>query len=235
MARKTHVSFEDANGRTWTFDLAFMQSHYTCQFGQGCGDETGVGECCVHGATLWYDEDDVEQCRADEKLVRRRIKELTKDDWQLRKVGRADGGPLEVVRGAPMTRTHDGGCVFNNRAGFKGGAGCAFHLAALRRGESPLDWKPRVCWAVPIMREEQEDGSYVIRAVRNLDWSLDGEDEPLDWWCIDDEASYNGPQPVYRSLREELIRICGQEVYDQLAAHLDKKRRRTKGPALPMA
>ena len=48
------------------------------------------------------------------------------------------------------TRVVDGACIFLNRPGFVGGAGCALHLAAIDAGESPVDWKPSVCWQLPI-------------------------------------------------------------------------------------
>ena len=47
-------------------------------------------------------------------------------------------------------RVVDGACIFLNRPGFAGGAGCALHLAALAADESPIDWKPSVCWQLPI-------------------------------------------------------------------------------------
>lgn len=234
---KELVSFRDPSSpeQVWTFDLTFMTSTYRCSFGCGCGDETGVGECCRYGVGIWLDEDDRKQCKADEKALRRRIKQLGDDEWQLRAEAERRGGPLKRVGGRkPFTRVVDGACVFSNRAGFEGGTGCALHRAALRRGESPLDWKPRACWMVPIMREELEDGSVLIRAVANVDWSPDGDDEPLPWWCIDDAANYAGTEPVYRHMREELVRLCGDAVYDQLAAYIDERRPVTAG-SLPLA
>ena len=48
-------------------------------------------------------------------------------------------------------------CIFLNRPGFEGGAGCALHIAALEAGERPMDWKPSVCWQVPIRLEHSTD------------------------------------------------------------------------------
>jgi len=234
---KELVSFRDpaSPAKVWTFDVTFMASTYRCTYGCGCGEATGIGECCVLGVGLWTDEDDRRQCEADEAAVRARIEQLTDEDWQLRKAAERRGGPIKLVGGRrPFTRVVDGGCVFNNRAGFAGGAGCAFHVAALRRGESPLDWKPRTCWMVPLMREELADGSLLVRAVTNADWSPDGEQEPLAWWCVDDAANYSGSQPVYRAMRDELIRLCGEAVYGELAAYLDARAPLTAG-TLPVA
>ena len=59
------------------------------------------------------------------------------------------------------TRVVDGACIFLNRPGFAGGAGCALHLAAVDADESPLDWKPSVCWQLPIRVdwEPADDGA----------------------------------------------------------------------------
>src|SRR5918994_2179629 len=48
------------------------------------------------------------------------------------------------------TRVVGGACIFLNRPGFAGGAGCALHLAAMDAGEPPIEWKPSVCWQLPV-------------------------------------------------------------------------------------
>ena len=68
-----------------------------------------------------------------------------------------------ATRPARTRKVVDGACIFLNRPGFAGGAGCALHLAALDAGESPIDWKPSVCWQLPIKVdwEPRADGSEV--------------------------------------------------------------------------
>jgi len=39
--------------------------------------------------------------------------------------------------------------------GFEGGAGCALHIGAAQFQESPITWKPAVCWELPVRVEEQ--------------------------------------------------------------------------------
>ncbi len=60
----------------------------------------------------------------------------------------------------------DGACVFLNRPGFAGGAGCALHSLALRTGRHPLATKPDVCWQLPVRRVQEwskrADGSRVL-------------------------------------------------------------------------
>ena len=46
-------------------------------------------------------------------------------------------------QGLALTETETGACVFLNRPGFEGGAGCALHLAALDLDESPVGLKPK--------------------------------------------------------------------------------------------
>jgi hypothetical protein len=222
---KELVSFRDPASpeQVWTFDVTFMTSTYGCTFGQGCATENGIGRCCVLGVGLWWDEDDRKTCKAVEKRIRARIAELDDDDWQLKAEAEQRGGAVKRSGGKPMTRVVDGGCILHNRSDFPGGAGCALHRAALRRGERPIDWKPRTCWMVPLMREELDDGSFLVRAVRHTDWSHDSKSEPLDWWCVDDAANYAGGEPVYRTLREELVELCGEAVYSALAEYLDAR------------
>ena len=59
--------------------------------------------------------------------------------------------------GDTVSRLVDGACIFLNRPGFHSGPGCALHLAALNRGERPLDWKPEVCWQLPLRRIDETD------------------------------------------------------------------------------
>ena len=44
----------------------------------------------------------------------------------------------------------DGACIFLKRPDFAVGAGCALHLEAADSGESPVVWKPSVCWHLPV-------------------------------------------------------------------------------------
>jgi hypothetical protein len=47
--------------------------------------------------------------------------------------------------------------IFLNRPDFEGGPGCALHVAALEAGERPMDWKPDVCWQLPLRLQEHTD------------------------------------------------------------------------------
>ena len=116
------------------------------------------------------------------------------------------------------TRVVDGACIFLNRPGFAGGAGCALHLAALDLGESPTEWKPSVCWQLPIKVdwEPDDDGreTATVRAWGRADWGAEGE--TMAWCCTEEPEAYVGERPVIESLAEELDAIVGPAVFVEL-------------------
>ena len=135
-------------------DLTWLLSRWTCIFGQGChGILAGRAAegCCSHGA-FFTDADDEKRVRAAAKLLTprdvaalpARLQELHRDGHDRRRRRRP---------GAPRPDP-DGPCVFLNDADFPGGGGCALHGQALRDGKHPLEYKPDVCWQLPIRREQ---------------------------------------------------------------------------------
>lgn len=206
----------------WEFELGFLRSHYRCIFGEGCPSLRNNGAsdgCCqigVHVVDRVSDVDELED-------VVERVERLTDEDWENRRIVTRRGGGLDAwatrrAKGEVRTRTWRGACIFHNRPEHSAGAGCAFHIAALRRGESPLDWKPFTCWTAPLFLEFDEDRRVcVVRAARQRDWNT-----TLDWWCIEQPVAYTGSEPVYRSLEPELRRLVGDAVYEELRAHLER-------------
>ena len=91
-----------------------------------------------------------------------------------------------------------------------------------------MDWKPDVCWQVPIRLDihENEYGheTIMVRGWERRDWGPGGD--AFTWWCIEEEAPYRGGQPVYQTSRDELIEMIGEDVYNRLAAQLDADRER---------
>jgi len=123
------------------------------------------------------------------------------------------------------TRVVDGACIFLNRPGFPGGEGCALHLEAVHAGESPVGWKPSVCWQLPVKVDwEPGEGDTEVATVRRWtrrDWGAEGE--TMAWCCTEGGRAYVGEEPVIDSLAEELAAIVGSSVYVEL-------RRRLAGP-----
>ncbi|HVL29063.1 MAG TPA: hypothetical protein VM390_12995, partial [Acidimicrobiales bacterium] len=151
------VSFDDeAEERTWVFDVTFLLSPWRCIFGAGCqGVLTGPAAemaqgCCSYGAHFTGADD---EARVEAAAAR-----LAADDWQFAREGRRRGVVKTNRAGERVTRMVGGACIFLNRPGFAGGPGCALHRAALRTGERPMDLKPDVCWQLPLRREDKEEG-----------------------------------------------------------------------------
>jgi hypothetical protein len=214
MARKWLILWAD-DGTPWRFDVPFLTSSWCCVFGRGCpgfGGRAGIG-CCSYGAILREGEDFT---RTSE-----RASMLTSAEWQLKGLLER---PLEVDgRGRWHTAVHNGACVFANRSDFGPGQGCAFHIAATRRGEAIEDWKPFVCWSSPIRVEADGDG-WIVRAMVNRDWSHSRREKLLDWWCVDtdpEKVAYQAEQPLYKTAEANLRRQIGNEMYEALCRALD--------------
>jgi hypothetical protein len=205
-------------------DVTWLMSSWTCIFGSGCHGiqrtRPDVG-CCSHGAFF--------SDKTDERRVRRFAKELTADDWQFRREGRA-GGITEEDDGRIRTRLWDGACIFLNRPGFEGGAGCALHRMAWRTERHPLETKPDVCWQLPILRTQEweerlDETKVLVTTITEFDrrgWGEGGHD--LDWYCTESSEAHVGRELVYESYRAELTALMGAAAYAVLEAHCEARR-----------
>ena len=120
------------------------------------------------------------------------------------------------------TRVVDGACIFLNRPGHAH-PGCALHLGALADGESPIDWKPSVCWQLPVkvdwqMRDDDVEVA-TVRGWERRDWGDDGD--TMAWCCTEGTDAYVGDRPVIDSLADELAAIVGEPVFVRLRQRLD--------------
>jgi hypothetical protein len=210
-------------------DLTWLTSSYTCIFGRGCAgiyaSAPDVG-CCTLGAHFADKE--------DEERVAAYVAQLTPDVWQFRprdgKVARSDWVE-EDDEGERKTLAIevDGqqACVFHNRPGFAGGAGCALHVLALQQGKHPLETKPDVCWQLPLRRTfrdvERPDGTtYTEVSIGEYDrrgWGPGGHD--LDWYCTGNPAAHIAAEPLYVTSRAELIELMGAAAYAELEHHCE--------------
>lgn len=218
------ISFEDdTTQRTWVFDATFLRSNWNCIFGNGCqgvldGDASHLAQgCCSYGAHF-IDDDDVQ-------TVVDSSKHLKKRHWQFKKEGTRDG-ILETVDGVTTTRLVDDACIFLNRPGFEGGIGCAFHHLAAETGERKMDLQPDVCWQLPLRLEEHtDDHGYVtstLREWKRRDWGDGGHE--FHWWCTADHQAFDGADPVYVYLRNEIVEMVGKKVYARLVELLERDR-----------
>jgi hypothetical protein len=204
-------------------DLTWLLSRWTCVFGKAChGIIAGraADGCCSHGA-FFTDAD-------DEKRVRAAAKRLNPQTWQHFRRGFKNYTEMDSIDGKnaarrTATRPDDGPCVFLNDADFPGGAGCALHAQALRDGVHPLEYKPDVCWQLPVRRDQEwskrPDGTKVlVSTLSEFDrrgWGAGGHD--LDWWCTSSPEAHVGQEPMYLSYEPELIALIGMAAYTKLA------------------
>jgi hypothetical protein len=205
----------------WRFDRDFLTSRWVCLWGRGChgiGAEPaahlGLG-CCSVGAELA----DPDEARLIAALA------ATLDPGGFEHHAEADEDGIFSDDTRSQTRVVDGACIFLNRPGFDGGAGCALHLAAIEAGESPIDWKPSVCWQLPIRVDWEAVADDIevatVRRWTRRDWGDEGE--TMAWCCTEGSSAYVGERQVIDSLGAELEAVVGTEVYVEL-------RRRMAGP-----
>ena len=203
---------------TWRFDRSFLTSRWECIWGRGClgilpEPAHGLGHgCCSLGAEI----DGLDEAMRIAALAD------TVDPGLFEHRGDALDGGIFADSTRSATRVVDGACIFLNREGFTGGAGCALHLAALASDESPVDWKPSVCWQLPIKVEWEPIGDdaevATVRGWTRKDWGRDGD--AMAWCCTEGTGAQVGDHPVVESLSEELQALVGVPVYLELRRRL---------------
>jgi len=212
---------DPVDGTRWRIDVDFTNSNWQCLWGTGCqgildkpAPELAQG-CCSEGAHLL----------GDDEAMRIEMLGLTLDPARFE--NHAEASASGVLRDAPnnpdggrATRVVNDACIFHNRPGFSGGEGCALYLSALDDDESPMDWRPTICWQVPIRVDQNGDGSKTVRRWRRSDWGE--EADGLAWCCTEHThaeglpTAYVGEVPVAISLQAEIRGIVGPEIAEQL-------------------
>lgn len=225
------VSFDASDGDTWLFDTSFFRSNWNCIFGNGCGgieeevDVAGQRGCCSYGAHFADDADLVRVMRVAQALPphlwqnhheRAQLDEPTLDEL-------TEALTMVDDDGDRVTAVVNGACVFLNRPGFAEGAGCAIHLAAVAAELEPLEWKPEVCWQLPIRVEHHVDDNdhhtHLVRQWTRRDWGEAGND--LAWWCSEAPEAFSGETSVATYVRAEIAALAGEDIADALVAHVD--------------
>lgn len=216
----------------WRFERQFLESNWVCLFGNGCqgilpqpSPELNQG-CCSIGAHFGDGPAGVEEAMT----VAAFASMLTPTQWQYHDVAHADAehGVLGIFRDERShTRVVDGACIFLNRPGFSGSQGCALHVAATEADEPPTDWKPSVCWQLPLRVDWQEidadTESATVRRWTRADWGEHGE--TMAWCCTersDGGEAYSGSERVIDSMRDSLTALAGDDVYVELRQRLTR-------------
>lgn len=210
------------DGYRWLLNIQWLLSGYECIWGRGCkgvyheakpGSESSG--CCGNGVCVE---------KSDRQLIKRRLKQMEPWEWQEHGKYRRlfDWQRQESVQ-TRMKKQPDGSrhtCIFHNDDDHVS-PGCAFHGAALRRGEDYVDWKPDACVTVPfrVMYDSTLDGYVVTIIDSERDWS------GLDWWCGDDPNAWLSTTPVYRSMENELknqVDYFDETAWDAIVAECDR-------------
>ena len=78
-----------------------------------------------------------------------------------------------------------------------------------------MDWKPEVCWQLPLRRVDDTDVyghvTSTVREWKRRDWGEGGQE--FHWWCTADPEAFVGHKPVYLEMRDELIELVGRKPY----------------------
>ncbi len=209
------------DGESWLVDAEFLASPWTCIWDRGChgiesasNADAGLG-CCSVGAELLDDDEAM--------TIAALAATIGPQDFQHHEQFVANGAFSDhrTPAGKRNTLVVDGACVFLNRPGFAGGHGCALHAEAERQDDAPIDWKPSICWQLPLKVETDEDGKR-LRGWLRSDWGPEGAD--MAWCCTaSDEGAqaYVGDRPVIESLQEELVALLGDELVEKVAQRLE--------------
>jgi hypothetical protein len=232
----------------WRFEREFLESNWACLFGRGCkgilaDDATELNQgCCSLGAHFG----DGPAGDAEALNVAAYASMLTPEQFQYHDVAHAVSEPVTEPTAHPTAgrdetddgangifgdrnRTHtrvvDGACIFLNRPGFAGGEGCALHIAAVESGDSPTEWKPSVCWQLPLRVDWEEiDADTEMATVRRwtrADWGDHGR--TMSWCCTERHEgaeAYTGDEQVIDSMADSLTALAGSEVYVELRRRL---------------
>ena len=87
-----------------------------------------------------------------------------------------------------------------------------------------MDWKPDVCWQLPLRLEEHtDDHGYVtstLREWKRRDWGPGGTD--FHWWCTETDEAFVGAVPAYVYLRDEIVEMVGQWAYDHMVELIER-------------
>lgn len=223
------VEFRDPDEPAQVFrcDLTWLTSRWSCVFGAGCPGidaASPTAGCCALGAHF-SDAD-------DEARVAGFVAQLDASTWERH----GDSRPWAIddpdhdgdEPPARKTAVAEGACILLNSPHFEGGAGCALHLLARRRGLPITETKPDVCWQLPLRRQYRHvdpgDGATYLEVsigeYTRAGWGAGGHD--LDWYCSSNTAAHLGVEPVYRSSRDELIALMGPAGYAELVRRCEE-------------
>ena len=147
-----------------------------------------VHGCCRYGAHF-IDDDDVATRRGGGRRAHRRAVAVPRKG---REAAAASSSRAATATTSPASSTTPASS--STARASPAAPGCALHLAALEAGERPLDWKPDVCWQLPLRLEEHTDDhghvTSTLREWKRRDWGEGGFE--FHWWCTDAPDAFVG-------------------------------------------
>jgi hypothetical protein len=81
------------------------------------------------------------------------------------------------------------------------------------------------------LQEHTDDHGHVtstLREWKRRDWGEGGLE--FHWWCTESPDAFVGAEPVYVTMRDEIVEIIGEPVYTTLVQLLTQRRRKTMLP-----
>ena len=207
--------------RTWVFDATFLRSNWSCIYGAGCkgvldDDATELAQGCCSTAPT---SSTTTTCRPCSTSLTR----LEPRHWQNYKKGH-NKGVLETEDGATKTRVVEGCVHLPQPARLPRRRRCALHIAALEAGERHIDWKPDVCWQLPLRLEHHtDDNGYVTSTPARVEAARLGRGRRrLPLVVHRERRRVRRRPPAYQYLRDEIIEMVGQAAYDQMVVLLER-------------
>ena len=216
----TEITTEDEFGTThWRFDQSFLNSNWTCIWGRGClgildhpAPELSQG-CCSVGAEFGDDDEAMTTAALAATLAAARVPVP-------RRGGRRAGvrrRPADQHAGRSTARASSSTDLVSRVARV---APCTSARRAI--DEPPIEWKPSVCWQLPLHVEWESgpDGAETatMRGWSRADWGAEGA--TMAWCCTEGERAYVGEQRVIDSLADELAAMMPAVVYVELRRRL---------------
>ena len=197
----------DHEDETYTFDVTWLTSNWSCIYGAGC---PGIGDRARRGGGA--------RLLQLGRPLHRQGRSQARDGPRRRARARGVAAPCRR-RGAGWADPQERG----RRVGHQGRRR-RVHLpqparpSRRRRVRLPpgraygatratCDWKPEVCWQVPMRldyhRDDNDHLTYILREWKRRDWGEGGAD--FHWWCTEDPLAFVGHEPVYRSCADDIV------------------------------
>jgi hypothetical protein len=63
--------------------------------------------------------------------------------------------------------------------------------------------------------------TYTLREWKRPDWGEGGAE--FHWWCTDDPLAFQDREPVYKTLKDEILEMVGPDAYEFVVGHIERR------------